>query len=70
MQTLSLKSHLMALTLESSFKWNLLVLELCLMSQYKQIQVKLRTFTTHAQEEKKSVDSVIIYEHLRTLYDK
>lgn len=42
----------MALTLESSFKWNLLVLELCLMSQYKQIQVKLRTFTTHAQEEK------------------
>lgn len=68
MQTLSLKSHLMALTLESSFKWNLLVLELCLMSQYKQIQVKLRTFTTHAQEEKKSVDSVIIYEHLRTLY--
>lgn len=61
MQTLSLKSHLMALTLESSFKWNLLVLELCLMSQYKQIQVKLRTFTTHAQEKKKnSVDSVII----------
>lgn len=68
MQTLSLKSHLMALTLESSFKWNLLVLELCLMSQYKKIQVKLRTFTTHAQEEKKSVDSVIICEHLRTLY--
>lgn len=52
MQTLSLKSHLMALTLESSFQWNLLVLELCLMSQYKQIQVKLRTFTTHAQEKK------------------
>lgn len=58
----------MALTLESSFKWNLLVLELCLMSQYKQIQVKLRTFTTHTQEEKKSVDSVIICEHLRTVY--